>query len=79
MLDMARHIQLPGYGLHKWKSKGMGYSLFGDCVKNFSDHSDAIQSLAVFANGDFLLSILIDGTHEYLRTLNLSNQNSGFA
>lgn len=37
-------------------------SLSGDCVRIYSGHSDAIQSLAVSANGDFLVSVSIDGT-----------------
>ncbi|CAL5348704.1 unnamed protein product [Camellia sinensis] len=37
-------------------------SLSGECVKTFSGHSDAIQSLAVSANGEFLVSVSIDGT-----------------
>lgn len=37
-------------------------SLSGDCVRIYSGHSDAIQSLAVSANGEFLVSVSIDGT-----------------
>ena len=37
-------------------------SLSGDCVRTFSGHSDAIQSLAVSANGEFLVSVSLDGT-----------------
>ncbi|KAK6128173.1 hypothetical protein DH2020_038075 [Rehmannia glutinosa] len=37
-------------------------SLSGDCAKIFSGHSDAIQSIAASSNGEFLVSISIDGT-----------------
>ncbi|KAL5998783.1 hypothetical protein ACLOJK_009731 [Asimina triloba] len=37
-------------------------SLSGDCRKTFSGHSDVIQSLAVSANGEFLVSVSLDGT-----------------
>ncbi|KAL6984212.1 hypothetical protein U1Q18_017589 [Sarracenia purpurea var. burkii] len=37
-------------------------SLSGDCVRIFSGHSDAIQSLAISSNGEFLVSVSIDGT-----------------
>ncbi|GFP95700.1 transcription initiation factor TFIID subunit 5 [Phtheirospermum japonicum] len=37
-------------------------SLSGDCAKIFSGHSDAVQSIAASANGDFLVSVSIDGT-----------------
>ncbi|KAG8382741.1 hypothetical protein BUALT_Bualt05G0108800 [Buddleja alternifolia] len=37
-------------------------SLSGDCVKVFSGHSDAIQSIAVSTNAKFLVSVSIDGT-----------------
>ncbi|CAH2057561.1 unnamed protein product [Thlaspi arvense] len=37
-------------------------SLSGDCVRTFRGHSDAIQSLAVSANGEFLVSVSLDGT-----------------
>uniref|UniRef100_A0A5B6Z278 Putative angio-associated migratory cell protein n=1 Tax=Davidia involucrata TaxID=16924 RepID=A0A5B6Z278_DAVIN len=37
-------------------------SLSGDCVRTFSGHSDAIQSLVVSANGEFLVSVSLDGT-----------------
>lgn len=37
-------------------------SLSGDCVRTLSGHSDAVQSLAVSANADFLVSVSIDGT-----------------
>lgn len=37
-------------------------SLSGDCVKTFSGHHDAIQSLAVSARGDYLVSVSLDTT-----------------
>lgn len=37
-------------------------SLSGDCVKTFSGHRDAIQSLAVSARGDYLVSVSLDTT-----------------
>ncbi|KAK9272978.1 hypothetical protein L1049_003358 [Liquidambar formosana] len=37
-------------------------SLSGDCIRTFSGHSDAIQSLAISANRDFLVSVSLDGT-----------------
>ncbi|KAL0335593.1 UNVERIFIED_CONTAM: hypothetical protein Sradi_4771200 [Sesamum radiatum] len=37
-------------------------SLSGDCAKVFSGHSDAIQSIAISANRDFLVSVSLDGT-----------------
>ncbi|XP_042504634.1 angio-associated migratory cell protein [Macadamia integrifolia] len=37
-------------------------SLSGDCIKTFRGHSDAIQSLAVSANGEFLVSVSVDNT-----------------
>ncbi|KAI5664919.1 hypothetical protein M9H77_24242 [Catharanthus roseus] len=37
-------------------------SLSGDCVRTFSGHHNAIQSLAVSANGDFLVSVSLDTT-----------------
>lgn len=37
-------------------------SLSGDCVRTFSGHSDAIQSLSASANGDSLVSVSLDGT-----------------
>ncbi|KAK6153443.1 hypothetical protein DH2020_013082 [Rehmannia glutinosa] len=37
-------------------------SLSGDCAKIFSGHSDAIQSIAASSNGEFLVSVSIDGT-----------------
>ncbi|RVW43945.1 Transcriptional repressor tup12 [Vitis vinifera] len=37
-------------------------SLSGDCVRIFSGHSDAIQSVAVSADRNFLLSVSLDGT-----------------
>ncbi|KAG6391778.1 hypothetical protein SASPL_149538 [Salvia splendens] len=37
-------------------------SLSGDCAKVLSGHSDAIQSLAVSSNGEYLVSVSIDET-----------------
>ena len=37
-------------------------SLSGDCVRTFSGHSDAIQSLGVSADKNFLVSGSLDGT-----------------
>nr|GMD90103.1 angio-associated migratory cell protein [Ipomoea batatas] len=37
-------------------------SLLGNCMATFSGHSDAIQSLAESSDGDFLVSVSIDGT-----------------
>ncbi|XP_017230497.1 uncharacterized protein LOC108205181 isoform X2 [Daucus carota subsp. sativus] len=37
-------------------------SLSGDCVRTLSGHSDAIQSLAISANFQFIVSVSIDGT-----------------
>ena len=37
-------------------------TLSGDCVRTFSGHSDVIQSLALSADGEFLVSASIDGT-----------------
>uniref|UniRef100_A0A0A0KBX7 Uncharacterized protein n=2 Tax=Cucumis sativus TaxID=3659 RepID=A0A0A0KBX7_CUCSA len=37
-------------------------SLSGECVKTFSGHSDAIQSLAVCANLEYLVSVALDNT-----------------
>lgn len=37
-------------------------SLSGDCVRTFRGHSHAIQSLAISAAGDFLVSASLDGT-----------------
>lgn len=39
-------------------------SLSGEetAVRTFSGHSDAVQSLSVSANGDFLVSASLDGT-----------------
>lgn len=37
-------------------------SLSGDCIRIFSGHSDAVQSLSVSAGQDFLVSVSIDGT-----------------
>ncbi|RDX90165.1 Angio-associated migratory cell protein [Mucuna pruriens] len=34
----------------------------GDCVETLKGHSDAIQSLSVSANGDYLVSASLDGT-----------------
>ncbi|GAB4827616.1 hypothetical protein Ancab_034499 [Ancistrocladus abbreviatus] len=36
--------------------------LSGDCVKTFSGHSEAIQSLGVSVSGDYLVSVSLDGT-----------------
>lgn len=43
-------------------------SLSGDCVKTFSGHSDAIQSLAASSDGNFLVSASIDGTARVFET-----------
>ncbi|KAK3025684.1 hypothetical protein RJ639_042024 [Escallonia herrerae] len=37
-------------------------SLSGDTVRTFSGHSDAIQSISMSANGEFLVSVSLDGT-----------------
>ena len=37
-------------------------SLSGDCAKVLSGHSDAIQSIAVSSNGEYLVSVSIDET-----------------
>ncbi|GAB2295291.1 hypothetical protein Dimus_029464, partial [Dionaea muscipula] len=37
-------------------------SLSGICVKTFHGHSEAIQSLVVSSNGNFLISVSLDGT-----------------
>nr|GMC92504.1 angio-associated migratory cell protein [Ipomoea batatas] len=37
-------------------------SLLGNCMATFGGHSDAIQSLAESSDGDFLVSVSIDGT-----------------
>lgn len=37
-------------------------SLSGECLKVLSGHSDAIQSIAASSNGDFLVSVSVDGT-----------------
>lgn len=37
-------------------------SLSGDCIRSFSGHADAIQSISISANQDFLVSVSIDGT-----------------
>lgn len=34
----------------------------GDCIRTFSGHASAIQSLSVSANCDFLVSVSIDET-----------------
>ncbi|KAK2987824.1 hypothetical protein RJ640_028485 [Escallonia rubra] len=49
-------------------------SLSGDCVRTFSGHSDAIQSISMSANGKFLVSVSIDGPPEYLRLQNLDKE-----
>nr|GMD70189.1 Transcriptional repressor tup12 [Ipomoea batatas] len=43
-------------------------SLSGDCVRTFSGHSDAIQSLAASSDGNFLVSASIDGTARVYET-----------
>nr|GMD90620.1 angio-associated migratory cell protein [Ipomoea batatas] len=43
-------------------------SLSGDCVRTFSGHSDAIQSLAASSDGNFLVSASIDGTARVFET-----------
>ncbi|GFS46744.1 transducin family protein [Actinidia rufa] len=62
MLVMARCIQVCGYRLCRREGTSVWDSLSGDCVRTFSGHSDAIQSLAVSANGEFLVSVSLDGT-----------------
>ncbi|KAL6318264.1 hypothetical protein AAG906_035807 [Vitis piasezkii] len=42
--------------------KSIWDSLSGDCVRTFSGHSDAIQSLGVSADKNFLVSGSLDGT-----------------
>jgi WD40 repeat protein len=37
-------------------------SLSGDCIRTFSGHADAIQSLSISANQDYLVSGSSDGT-----------------
>lgn len=37
-------------------------SLSGECVRTFTGHSDAIQSLAVSANNEYLVSVALDNT-----------------
>ncbi|KAF5191570.1 Wd repeat-containing protein [Thalictrum thalictroides] len=37
-------------------------SLSGDCIRTFSGHSEGIQSITVSANGEFLVSVSLDGT-----------------
>lgn len=37
-------------------------SLSGDCIRTFSGHADAIQSLSLSANQDYLVSGSSDGT-----------------
>lgn len=37
-------------------------SLSGDCVRTFHGHSEPVQSLSLSANGEFLVSVSIDGT-----------------
>ncbi|CAN4084703.1 unnamed protein product [Withania somnifera] len=37
-------------------------SLSGECVRTFSGHTDAIQSLAASSNGEYIVSVSIDGT-----------------
>lgn len=37
-------------------------SLSGECLRTFTGHSDAIQSVSASANGDFLVSVSLDGT-----------------
>lgn len=37
-------------------------SLSGECVKTLRGHSDAIQSLAISADGNHLVSVSLDGT-----------------
>lgn len=34
----------------------------GECVEKFRGHSDAIQSLSVSANGDYIVSVSLDHT-----------------
>lgn len=34
----------------------------GECLRTFNGHSDPIQSLAVSSNGDYLVSVSLDGT-----------------
>ena len=37
-------------------------SLSGECVRTFTGHSDAIQSLSVSANHEYLVSVALDTT-----------------
>ena len=37
-------------------------SLSGDCIRTFSGHADAIQSLSISASQDYLVSGSSDGT-----------------
>lgn len=37
-------------------------SLSGDCLKTFSGHVDTVQSIAVSADGNSLVSVSSDGT-----------------
>jgi WD40 repeat protein len=37
-------------------------SLSGDCIRIFSGHADAVQSLSIAANQDYLVSGSSDGT-----------------
>ncbi|KAL8040573.1 hypothetical protein ABFX02_10G107300 [Erythranthe guttata] len=43
-------------------------SLSGNCVRIFSGHSDAIQSITASSNGDFLVSVSLDGTARVFET-----------
>jgi angio-associated migratory cell protein len=37
-------------------------SLSGDCARTFSGHADIVQSLAVTANGNSIVSVSSDGS-----------------
>lgn len=49
-------------------------SLSGSCVRTFTGHSDAIQSLALSKNGDFLVSVSLDQTARVFETADLPNK-----
>lgn len=49
-------------------------SLSGSCVRTFTGHSDAIQSLAMSKNGDFLVSASIDGTARVFGTADVPSK-----
>ncbi|RWR89054.1 angio-associated migratory cell protein [Cinnamomum micranthum f. kanehirae] len=49
-------------------------SLSGSCVRTFTGHSDAIQSLALSKNGDFLVSVSLDQTARVFETADIPNK-----